>query len=259
MRHRSFIALATILLLCAVAAVSVAGAFLPGASSARAADQVVLTVTGNGQTKTFTMTELQALPAYTGWSGMKNSAGTITPPVPVKGVKLADLFALVGGLTAADSVDVTASDNYGMTFKYDEVTAGAGIAMYNGTTGADEAAKAPVSLVLTYEYDGQPIAPAPGGEGPLRLAVAQTTNENQVADGHLMVKWVSNVTIRTAVVDWSVKMSGLRNKKSGKRQTSSSASARSTAARATAATAPTTSSWRARATASSSRRPPASG
>ena len=67
------------------------GALPGGTSSARAADQVVLTVTGNGQTKTFTMAELQALPAYTGWSGLKNSAGTITAPAQVKGVKLTRL------------------------------------------------------------------------------------------------------------------------------------------------------------------------
>ena len=219
MRHRRIFIGAALLLLCAVAAVFAVGALVPGgASSAKAADAVVLTVTANGQTKTFTMTEFQALPAYTGWSGLKNSAGTITLPVPVKGVKLADVLALVGGLPAQQSVDVTASDGYGMTFVYDEATSGTGITMYNATTGEVEAAKSPVSLVLTYEYDGLPIAPAPGGEGPLRLAVAQTANENQVADGHLMVKWVSNVTVRSAVADWTVTMSGLRNKK-GKRQT----------------------------------------
>jgi hypothetical protein len=219
MRHRSFIIAAAFLLLCAVAAVFFAGAVLPGGTStARAADQVALTITGNGQTKTFTLAELQALPAYTGWSGLKNSAGTITPPAPVKGVKLADLLGFVGGLATEQSVDVTASDNYGMTFVYDQAVSGTGITMYNATTGAVEAAKSPVSLVVTYEYDGQPIAAAPGGEGPLRLAVAQTADENQVADGHLMVKWVSNVTIRGAVADWSVKMSGLK-KKNGKRQT----------------------------------------
>ncbi len=217
MRHRSFIAGAAFLLLGAVAAVFFAGAILPGGTpSAKAADSVVLTVAGNGQTKTFTMTELQALPAYTGWSGLKNSAGTITPPAPVKGVKLTDLLALVGGLTSQQSVDVTASDNYGMTFLYDQAANGAGITMYNGATGEVEAAKSPASLVVTYEYDGQPIGSGDDG-GPIRLAVAQTTDENQVADGHLMVKWVSNVTIRSAVVDWTVKMSGL--KKNGKRQT----------------------------------------
>jgi hypothetical protein len=220
MRHRKIILTAALLLLVAVAAVFAAGAVLGGAAApARAADPVVLTLTGNGQTKTFTLAELQALPAYTGWSGLKNSAGTITAPTEVRGVKLSDLVALVGGFVSQESVGVTASDNYGMTFLYDQVANGGGITMYNATTGKVEAAKAPVSLVLTYEDNHLPIAPGPAGDGPLRLAVAQTTNENQVADGHLMVKWVSNVTLRSAPVkDWSVKMTGLRNKK-GKRQT----------------------------------------
>ena len=102
------------------------------------------------------------------------------------------VFGQVGGMTAQQSVDVTASDGYGMTFLYSEAASGSGVTMYNATTGDVEAAKAPVSLVLTYEYNGLPIAPAPDGEGPIRLAVAQTTNENQVVDGHLMVKWVTN-------------------------------------------------------------------
>jgi DMSO/TMAO reductase YedYZ molybdopterin-dependent catalytic subunit len=218
MRHRNVILAAALLLLCAVAAVLAVGAFEPGgASTARADDPVVLTVTGNGQTVTFTMTQLKALPEYDGWSGMKNSAGTVTPPAPVKGVKLSDVLAQIGGMTTMESVDVTASDNYGMTFLYGQIMSGADIVMYNATTKAPETLKAPVSLVLTYEYDGQPITPAPGGEGPVRLAVCQPTNVNQVADGHLMVKWVSNVTLRSAVRPWQVKMYGLwRN---GKRQT----------------------------------------
>jgi len=217
MRHRSIIVGAAFLLLCAVAAVFAAGALLPGGTSAaRAADPVVLTVTGNGQTKTFTLAELQALPAYTGFSGMKNSAGTITLPAAVKGVTLSDVFAQVGGLKPTQSVDVTASDGYGMTFLYSELASGSGITMYNASTGEVEAAKAAVSLVLTYEYNGLPIGPGDDG-GPLRVAVAQTTNVNQVADGHLMVKWVTNVTLRDAVVPWTVKMFGLL--KNGKRQT----------------------------------------
>ena len=159
------------------------------------------------------MAELQALPAYTGWSGLKNSAGTITAPTEVKGVKLSDLIALVGGFAAQESVDVTASDNYGMTFLYGAVASGDGVTMYNATTGEIEAPKVPASLVVTYEDSHLPI----GADGPLRLAVAQETNVNQVADGHLMVKWLSKVALRTEVKDWSVKMTGLRIK--GKRQT----------------------------------------
>jgi DMSO/TMAO reductase YedYZ molybdopterin-dependent catalytic subunit len=217
MRNRTIILLGAILFLSAVAAVFGAAAALGGgAEPARAADAAVLTVTGNGQTKTFTMAEIQALPAYTGWSGLKNSAESITAPTEVKGVKLTDLLASVGGFGTGQSVEVTASDNYGMKFTYDQAANG-GVTMYNATSGAEEAAKAPVSLVLTYEDNHQPLAPAPGGDGPLRLAVAQQTNVNQVADGHLMVKWVSNVTIGGEVQEWSVKMTGLRVK--GKRQT----------------------------------------
>jgi hypothetical protein len=218
MRHRSIIVTAAVLLLAAVAAVFAAGAVLGGtAAPARAADPVVLTLTGNGQTKTFTLAELQALPAYTGWSGLKNSAGTITLPTEVKGVKLSDLIALVGGFTADESVDVTATDNYGMTFLHDEVATGSTITMYNATTGEIEAAKSPASLVLTYEDNYLPIASEPSGDGPLRLAVAQETNQNQVADGHLMVKWVNRVSLRSEVKDWSVAMTGLKIR--GKRQT----------------------------------------
>ena len=213
MRHRSIILLGAILLLSAVAAVFGGAALGGGTASARAADPVVLTVTGNGQTRTFTMAELQALPAYIGWSGLKNSAGTITAPTEVKGVKLSDLIALVGGFAAQESVDVTASDDYGMTFLYGEVANGDGITMYNASTGEVEAAKVPASLIVTYEDDHLPI----GADGPLRLAVAQETNVNQVADGHLMVKWLSKVALRTEVKDWSVRMTGLKIK--GKRQT----------------------------------------
>ena len=55
---------------------------------ANADDPVVLTVTGNGQTKTFTLAELEALPAYTGWSGYEEQRRDHHAAGPVKGVKL---------------------------------------------------------------------------------------------------------------------------------------------------------------------------
>jgi hypothetical protein len=177
---------------------------------------VVLTVTGNDQTKTFTMVELQALPAYTGYSGIINSAGTVTLPKPVKGVKLSDLFALVGGMIDTNSVDVLASDDYGMTFTYNEVANG-GFQMYEAMTKVAADAKSPVSLVLIYEYDGAALQPAPDGDGPLRLAVSQAADVNQVAEGHLNVKWVDRLNLRSAVVDWTVRMYGLK-RKNGTRQ-----------------------------------------
>jgi Oxidoreductase molybdopterin binding domain len=209
---------AAVVVLVALVAVVLAGAVVPGGTpKAAAADPVVLTIAGNGQTKTFTMAEFQTLPAYSGYSGIINSAGTVTPPIAVKGVKLTDLLAEVGGIPDLQSTDITASDGYGMTLTYDEVVNG-DIIMYNAATKQEEAVKAPASVVLLYEENGAPIPGGQSGDGPLRLAVCQPTNVDQVAAGHLFVKWVDRVSLRNAVVPWTVKMYGLKDKR-GKRQT----------------------------------------
>jgi DMSO/TMAO reductase YedYZ molybdopterin-dependent catalytic subunit len=213
MRIRRTVVATALLALLAVAAVAAAGAFSPG--QARATDPVVLTVSGNSQSKTFTMSELKALTNYTGWSGFVNSAGTVYPPETITGVKLDDVLASIGGMTTLNACDVTASDNYGMTYTYDQVVNKNGVQLYNATTKEPEAAKAAWSFVLAWEQNG---APLPNDVGPLRLVVAQETNENQIADGHLMVKWVSKVTLRGSVAEWKVKMYGLK-RKNGTRQT----------------------------------------
>jgi DMSO/TMAO reductase YedYZ molybdopterin-dependent catalytic subunit len=209
-----------LLALLALAAVLVAGAS-SGATPARAADPVVLTVTGNGQTKTFTMAELQALPTYTGWFGFVNSAGKVDRPEPVTGVRMTDVLAQVGGMSTLSACDVTATDNYGMTFTYGQIVAKSDVQMYDivNEGGKDKAvaadSKAPLEFVLVWEQNG---AALPSDVGPLRLVVAQDSNVNQVVDGHYAVKWVNRVTLRGAVAEWKVKMYGLRQK-NGKRQT----------------------------------------
>ena len=105
-----------------------------------------------------------------------------------------------------------------MTYTYDQMINNNGVQFYNATTKAKEDPKAPWTLVLVYEQNGQPLPPSAPTPGPLRLVVAQETNENQVADGHLMVKWVDRITLRGAVADWKVKMYGLK-RKNGTRQT----------------------------------------
>ena len=215
MRVRRTVVATALLVLLAAAAVVVAGAVAPGMPQAEAADPVVLTVSGNGQTATFTMAELKALPNYSGWFGFVNSAGTVYPPEAVTGVKLEDVLASIGGMTTLNACDVTASDNYGMTYTFDQVVNKNGVQFYDATTKEPEDAMAPWSFALIWEQDGAPLPP---DVGPLRLVVAQETNVNQVADGHLMVKWVSNVTLRGSVDEWKVKMYGLK-RKNGTRQT----------------------------------------
>ncbi len=59
---------------------------------------VVLTVTGPDGTRELTMPELQALPAFEGYAGIKSSTGMITPPAVHKGAPLSEIVELVGGL-----------------------------------------------------------------------------------------------------------------------------------------------------------------
>jgi len=219
MRIRRTLVATALLALVAVVAVIAAGVVVPGgASQARAADPVVLTVKGNGQEKTFTMTELKALPVYSGYFGWKSSAGTVYPPLPLKGVRLTDLLAEVGDMTTLNACDVTAFDGYGMTYTYNQVVNHNGVQFYDADTKAEEDPAAPWDLVLAYEVDGQPLDPHPAGPGPLRLMVAQETDVNQIVDGHLLVKWVDRVSVRGAVAEWKVRMYGLKQK-NRKRQT----------------------------------------
>jgi DMSO/TMAO reductase YedYZ molybdopterin-dependent catalytic subunit len=202
----------------AVSVVTLAAAFSPGTQQARASspDPVVLTVTGNGNVqKTFTMSQLKALTNYTGWFGFVNSAGTVYPPEPVVGVRLTDVLAEAGGMGALNACDVTAVDNYGMTYTYDQVVLNGGVQLYNATTKAKEAPKAPWTFVLVWEQNGSPL---PSDVGPLRLVIAQESNVNQIADGHLMVKWVNRVSLRGSVAEWKVRMYGLK-RRNGTRQT----------------------------------------
>jgi DMSO/TMAO reductase YedYZ molybdopterin-dependent catalytic subunit len=221
MKLRKTVVAAVLVAVLAVAAVAAAAAFSP-TTQARASDPVVLTVTGNGgQQKTFTMTQLKALTNYAGWFGFVNSAGTVYAPQSVVGVRLTDVLAEVGGMQTVNACDITAVDNYGMTYTYGQIVSRTGVQMYDVVKDGDKDkavaadSKAPWDFVLAWEQNGSPL---PSDVGPVRLVVAQETNVNQVVDGHYAVKWVDRVTLRGAVAEWKVKMYGLRQK-NGKRQT----------------------------------------
>jgi hypothetical protein len=83
-------AVAVLLLLCLVVAAcgSENGQTSPSPSSS---GPVVLTVVGEDASRTFTMNQLEALPSYTGYAGIRSSTGVITPPKQYTGVKLTDL------------------------------------------------------------------------------------------------------------------------------------------------------------------------
>ena len=199
-----------ILVAVAVALVATAGACGdagdPGGRASPAPSSsgpVVLTVRGEDGSRTFTMGQLQALPSYEGYAGIKSSTGRITPPSRYRGVPLTDLADLVGGISEANGVTLVAKDGYGMTFSYRQI-AGDGFTTFDPATGEEEPADGKLTVLIAYEHEGEPI---PEEDGPLKLAIAQATPA-QVTEGHWAIKWLDQVSVTKASAAWKVQLEG---------------------------------------------------
>ena len=171
--------------------------------SPSASGPVVLTVRGDKGSRAFTMAELRALPSYEGYAGIKSSTGVITPPSKYRGVPLAALADLVGGITQANGVTIVAKDGYGMTFSYRQIMEN-GFTTYDPATGEEEPADGPLTVIVAYEHDGKPIGE---DDGPLKLAVAEDT-PGQVVDGHWAIKWLDGISVTRASAAWKVQLEG---------------------------------------------------
>jgi len=173
-------------------------------ASAGPGGPVVLTVEGAKGTKSFTLAELKAMPAYTGYAGIKDSVGVVTAPVQYTGVALDTLTSLVGGVDPAHGVTVLAKDGYGMTFSATQA-AGGGFTTYDPVTGAERPPALRLTVLLAYESQGKPLDPAI--DGPLRLVFAEP-KDDVVVDGHWSVRWVDKVVVKKSLGQWSVSVQG---------------------------------------------------
>ena len=170
MKIRRTVMAAALLALLAVAAVVVAGAASPGASQARGRRPG--RAHGHRQRPDQDLHHGRAPGAASlraAGSASSTAPARVYPPETVTGVKLDDVLASIGGMTTLNACDVTASDNYGMTYTYDQVVNKNGVQLYNATTKEAEDAKAPWTFAIVWEQNG---APLPGDVGPLRLVVA---------------------------------------------------------------------------------------
>ena len=169
-----------------------------------AGGDVVLDVIGESKSISFSMDTLKALPAVEGQAGIKSSTGKITPPALFKGVSLLTLIEQVGGLGADMGVEIEAEDGYIMTFSADQLVNGAFIA-YDPATGDELKTVDPLTVIIAYEMDGQPLDEQ--RDGKLRLAIISEKN-NQVTDGHWSIKWVRRVTLKSMAEDWVLELQG---------------------------------------------------
>jgi DMSO/TMAO reductase YedYZ molybdopterin-dependent catalytic subunit len=165
---------------------------------------VVLTLVGNDVEKQLTMNELEALPVYTGYAGIKSSTGVVTLPAEYTGVRLSDLTDLVGGITKANGVTLVAKDGYGMTFSYNMIMDHAFTA-YDPATGGEQTPSKDLTVIVAYAREGKRLGE---DEGPLRLMVGTPKPGGQVVDGHWSVKWIERISVTKASAEWKVQLEG---------------------------------------------------
>jgi DMSO/TMAO reductase YedYZ molybdopterin-dependent catalytic subunit len=165
---------------------------------------VVLTLVGDEGEKQFTLNQLQTLPAYTGYAGIKSSTGVITLPAEYTGVRLSDLTEMVGGITKTNGVTLVAKDGYGMTFSYNMIMDHAFTA-YDPATGGEQTPSKDLTVLVAYAREGKPLGE---DEGPLRLMVGTPTPGGQVVDGHWSVKWIERISVTKASAEWKVQLEG---------------------------------------------------
>jgi DMSO/TMAO reductase YedYZ molybdopterin-dependent catalytic subunit len=170
-----------------------------------ASGETVLELVGQTGSKSLTMAELETLPYVEGQAGIKSSTGQITLPALYRGVPIAELAKLIGDFSPEFGVNVVAKDGYAMTMSYEQITTGDFI-QYDPATGAEKKEKEPLTMILAYARDGQPIPAAE--EGPLRLAIISEKND-QVTDGHWSVKWVNKIELKPLGAEWSLQLHGV--------------------------------------------------
>ena len=153
----------------------------------------ILDVIGPDGSTSFSLADLKALPATEGQGGTKCVCGTITPPELYKGVALKDLVAVIGGFDESMGVNVLAQDGYSRAFSHDQVMTGSFTA-YDPDTGDELKSHDPLTAILVYERDGQPLDAE--NDGTLRLLIVSAKN-NQITDALWSVKWVTALEIKS--------------------------------------------------------------
>ncbi|MCD4673518.1 MAG: molybdopterin-dependent oxidoreductase [Anaerolineaceae bacterium] len=182
-----------------------AAAPAPAVEEEAPAAEPILEIVGTDQTLSFSMAELQALPAAEGQAGMISSTGAITPPIVHKGISLKDLVELLGGMDKSMGLYVEAVDGYGITFSYDQVMSGDFIT-YDPVTGIEISVEGPLTAILAYERDGKAMDPVQDGQ--LRVVAVGPEADNLI-DGHWAVKWVNYLELKSVAANWFLHLEGV--------------------------------------------------
>jgi hypothetical protein len=133
------------------------------------------------------------LPSFSGYGGFKNVLGNIKAWGRYTGVSLAVLCNLIGGVTAYNSLVVTAADNYTIALTYSQFNGD--FVTYNNVTGQQVPHSQPLTPILAYQFNGVNLT---SDVGPLRLAIVGP-EEGLVTNSIYWVKFVAEIQIIPAL------------------------------------------------------------
>jgi len=189
-RLRKVVPILILGLICIVAAVLVYAH--PWSGSAADIEWNLTLVGSNSENVTLSLKDIKALEPKTGQGGFFTTTGVIHGPYNVKGVSIADLCELVGGMGPSDGVMVSARDGYSAFFEHDEVEGNIPTSEYDPATGnLKEVPHENLGLIVMYEQDGKPLSDDDGK--PLRLAVAG--DDRLLTEGFRWVRWVDRIEV----------------------------------------------------------------
>jgi hypothetical protein len=157
-----------------------------------------LTIVGTSGTEvTLNEVDIGNMVPYESYGGYKNQLGNIKGMGNYTGVPLLALCNLVGGITANDSLLLTATDNYTATLTYSQVANGDFVA-YDNVTGQETVHNQTLTPILAYYFDKMNIT-----DGPLKLAIVGP--EGLATSSSYWVKSVAEIQVLLGyVVDVAV-------------------------------------------------------
>ncbi len=167
-----------------------------------ASGATVLTVTEGSSVKSYSMADLQAMPAISGNGGYMGQGGAITGPFAYQGVALTTLLNAVGGISEGDNVNFTSSDNYTQSLTYDQISNGT--LNYYDTTGNPINPSPKPTLTVIYSENGTALDST---HGPTELGAL--SSQNILTDGSLWAKMVVSITVTSGAAATTTTMTNM--------------------------------------------------
>jgi len=165
------------------------------AGGQQAAATNIKVIDNQGNTKAI---DLASLPQVKGTGIFKKSTGALVGPAELSGPRLSDVLKAAGvEQSESDGLEFVASDGYKMTLDSNQVS---GRVMTYQQDGKAAAIKQ-LDVIIALQSSDSEV-----GEGLPRLAYIG--EGNPISDGHLWVKLIDTISVKTGVADWTIKLSG---------------------------------------------------